>query len=262
MPVAVDVALAPVVRRCEGVVRQRLSGLEVEPEHLAPEARPVLRDRPLRRVAGADEQRSVRRDLGTAPRVATCRDRQAGEQVAHPLRGPLVLAEAPRHEPDVLRLAALLMGLARREQPRRREVRVHDHPHQPALALHEDVVEVGADPRGPGPLPQARHQGDPPGALGDEHLAVGEEPDVPAVLEAPGHHLDRQVRDPPCCGGPGSARLGAVPDAVPATVAGTSPTESSPLQAVRAAPRTSTDGGERGGIPRPHGPSLTRRGRP
>ena len=185
-------------------------------------------------VAGADEQRTVGGDLGPAPRVPTGRDRQAGQQVAHPLGRRPVRREPPGHEPDVVGVAALLVRLAGREQPRGREVGVHDHPHEPALALHEDVVEVGADLGALGPLAQPRHDGDPPRPLGHERPPVGEEPDVPPVLEPLGDDLDRQVGHGGVARSRARGRFGAS-DAVLVAVDGTSPTESSPEQAARVA---------------------------
>jgi hypothetical protein len=63
---------------------------------------------------------------------------------------------------------------------------VDDHPEQAALAGDEDVAEVGADPRGRRSRSQAGDQRDPGGPLRDEHLAVREKPDVPAVPDVDG----------------------------------------------------------------------------
>src|SRR5207248_7354324 len=97
----------------ERVVRQRVPGLRVDPEHLAAEAVTVLRYGRPRGVARADQQRAVGRERRTAAGVAAARvDRQPGQEVVDLGRARLVVGEMPGDQPDVDGVAVFLVRLA------------------------------------------------------------------------------------------------------------------------------------------------------
>ncbi len=92
--------------------------------------------------------------------------------------------QLPGDQPDVDRCTALLVGLAGGEPPRLREVGVHHQAHQAALAADVNVTEVGGDVGDGGPGPGAGKQPDPARPLGHQGGTVGQQPDIPHVLQA------------------------------------------------------------------------------
>jgi len=73
---------------------------------------------------------------------------------------------------------------------------MHHQPHQSALAADLHVGEIGLHRGDPRPRRGAGQQREPGAALGHQRLPVGQEPDVPRVLEARGDDLDGEIAAP------------------------------------------------------------------